>query len=91
MIPHFDGAEVVPERDNERLSHQIDRIFELMKDGRERTLADIAAQTGAPEASVSAQLRNLRKRRFGLHQVLRRYCGNGLFAYTVIANKEAKR
>ena len=37
--------------------------------------------TGAPEASASAALRDLRKKKFGFRTVSRRYEGNGLYAY----------
>ncbi len=37
-----------------------------------RTLAEIRQATGFPEASVSAQLRHLRKRRFGAYIVEKR-------------------
>lgn len=37
-----------------------------------RTLDEIAQRTGDPQASVSAELRHLRKRKFGGHTVLKR-------------------
>ncbi len=37
------------------------------------TLAYLSRVTGAPEASVSAQIRNLRKVRYGSREVRRRY------------------
>lgn len=87
MIPHaqqplrFDGPSYVPARDQARLSGQILRIFELMKDGRWRTLKEISLATHDPESSVSAQLRHLRKQRFGGHMVEREHRGFGLFQY----------
>jgi hypothetical protein len=48
----------------------------------------ISKSTGDPEASVSAQLRHLRKRRFGEHLVERRYCGDGLYEYKLTPNDE---
>ena len=59
------------------------RVFELMKDGRPRSLRVIARQTGDPEASVSAQLRHLRKPRFGSYKVDKRPEGGGLYYYRV--------
>lgn len=58
-----------------------------MKDGAWRTLSQIEAITGEPQASISAQLRHARKKRFGQHVVNKRYCGNGLFEYSLIINK----
>jgi hypothetical protein len=39
--------------------------------------------TGAPPASVSAQLRHLRKPRFGGFTVEKRYLRDGLYTYRV--------
>jgi len=55
-----------------------------MRDGNWRTLPQIHAATGEPEASISAQLRHLRKERFGGHTVNRRHIENGLFEYQLI-------
>lgn len=83
----FNGADYQPDRDNPRLTNQILRVWNCMSDGRWRTLSEIAAITGDPEASVSAQLRHLRKPRFGEHLVERRYVKNGLYEYKLIPNE----
>lgn len=80
----YNGPEYVPERDNERLDTQLGRVKTCMADGDWRTLQQIADATGDPVASISAQLRHLRKRRFGSHVVERRHLGNGLFTYRVM-------
>jgi len=72
----FDGPAYRPEHDRERLTGQLRRIVDVMKDGEWRTLEEIREATGAPEASVSAQLRHLRKARFGKHTVLKRRRGD---------------
>lgn len=82
----FNGAGYLPDRDNSRLSRQYMRVFDLMKDGNWRTLKGICAHTGDPAASVSAQLRHMRKERFGAHTVERRYDGEGLYSYRLIVN-----
>jgi len=82
----FDGADYSPKRDDVRLSGQLLRIFLLMRDGRWRTLEHIAEHTGDPAPSVSAQLRHLRKKRFGEHIVNRRHLGNGLYEYQVVVS-----
>lgn len=87
--PHFDGPDYSPALDQKRLTGQILRIYNLMKDGVFRTLPEIKASTGDPEASISAQLRHLRKFKFGGHQVNKRRRGepkNGLFEYQLIVN-----
>lgn len=71
------------DRDGERLTAQLERVKRLMLDGRWRTLAEISEATGDPHASVSAQLRHLRKRRFGAWTVERRHVSHGLFEYRV--------
>lgn len=85
----FDGADYDPKRDNHRLVPQFNRIWACMSDGQWRTLREIAAITKAPEASVSAQLRHMRKPRFGSHTVNRRSKGDpalGLHEYQLIVN-----
>lgn len=81
--PRFNGADYVPSRDDERLGSQMSRIFNVMKDGTWRALVHISTETGDREASISAQLRHLRKARFGGHKVERRYMGNGLYQYRI--------
>lgn len=86
--PRFDGSDYVPERDDKRLKGQLLKIVECMKDGRWRTLPEIAYITKAPTTSVSAQLRHLRKKRFGSHFVNKDYMGNGLWLYQLILRKK---
>jgi|DEB0MinimDraft_3_1074331.scaffolds.fasta_scaffold01536_19 hypothetical protein len=78
----FDGPDLTPD-DHTRLDGQHERIKRLMLDGQWRSLEAISEATGAPAASVSAQLRHLRKPRFGEYQVDRRHLGQGLYEYRV--------
>ena len=80
----FDGDDYQPPRDTPRLTKQYVRVFEYMKDAQWRTLRDIADTTGDPEASVSAQLRHMRKARFGSHTIEKDYSANGLYYYRLI-------
>lgn len=82
--PHFSGETYEQERDFDRLKKQVARVRALMADGKWRTLADISAMTGDPEASISARLRDLRKERFGSHIVNRHYVERGLFEYQLL-------
>ena len=84
----FDGADYVPERDDQRLGNQCQRIFELMKDSIWRSLPEIEKATGDPQASISAQLRHFRKPRFGAHTVERRRSENSLYEYRLVAASE---
>ena len=85
----FAGAEYDPVRDDARLTGQLLRIWRVVRDGAWRTLAQIASATGDPEASISAQLRHLRKERFGQHEVEKTHLGQGLYHYRVIPNNTA--
>lgn len=79
--PHFNGPDYDHERDHERLSAQMERVWSCIKDGQSRTLRQISVATGDPEASISAQLRHLRKPRFGGHTINKEHLGDGLFSY----------
>lgn len=83
----FNGSDYESEKDNVRLTGQIERVYNLMIDGQWRTLNEIETATGDPAASISAQLRHLRKERFGSHTVEKRARGereHGLFEYRLI-------
>lgn len=70
--------------DKKRLTSLLRRVTVLMRDGRWRTLAEIVAEAGGTEASVSARLRDLRKEKFGSYQIGRRRRGKavrGLWEY----------
>lgn len=84
----FNGPEYDPVFDKERLTKQIGRVYQCMIDGEWRTLREIAESTGDPESSVSAQLRHLRKPKFGAYHVFRKPRGdrgNGLYEYRLEA------
>lgn len=84
----FNGSDYVPELDDKRLRGQAKAIYDLMKDGVWRTLQTIERATNQPQASISAQLRHLRKERFGSHIVNKRRRGDsGLFEYQLIINQ----
>lgn len=99
--PRFDGGvdpqgveAYEPDYDNVRLTGQIRRVVKVMINGEWRTLDEIATATGDPHASISAQLRHLRKERFGSHVVLKRARGNravGLWEYSLLWNAKVPR
>jgi len=89
----FNGADYNPAYDDERLTKQIGRVYACMIDGRWRTLGEIAQITGDPEASISAQLRHLRKGENGGYIVNRRHRGersSGLYEYQLIEPVKSK-
>lgn len=84
--PEFNGSDYEPLLDKLRLTGQLKDIYNLMKDGVWRTLQEIEFVTHYPQASISAQLRNLRKQRFGGYIVSKKrrgYHNNGLFEYRI--------
>lgn len=86
QIPERDGSTYNHARDGIRLHKQHNRVFSLMRDGKWRTLAEIAVHTRDPEASVSARLRDLRKPRFGAHTIERRRVSDGLHEYRLLVS-----
>ena len=88
----FDGSDVVKKLDNPRLEKGITRIFNYMKGERWLTLETISESTSIGESSVSAQLRNMRKDRFGGHTIEKRRKGertSGLWEYKLIINESS--
>lgn len=84
---YFDGSTYQHGRDSGRLGDQMLAVFDLMKDGQERTLQEISRAVGAPESSASARLRDLRKPRFGGYCVERRHVHRGSFLYRLIVRE----
>lgn len=86
LEPHrFDGETYSRELDQERLSGQLLDVYLELLPGRLVTLAEVSKATGHPEASVSARIRDLRKERFGKHDIRRsRVDGAGLHVYQLV-------
>lgn len=85
---NFNGPVFDPALDGARLMRQHERVRALMHDGVWRTLDEIGASTGDPPASISAQLRHLRKPRFGGFVVEKRPRADrarGLYEYRMLA------
>lgn len=85
----FSGGTYSSEFDKVRLGSMLRQVFDLMRDGEWRTLADIRDEIGrGSEAGISARLRDLRKERFGEHTVEhRRVEGeDGLWEYRLTVN-----
>ena len=74
------------QKDGKRVADQMARIRNLMVDATWRTLSEIESLLGYPQASVSAQLRHLRKERFGGYTVNKRRRVNvlGTWEYQVL-------
>jgi len=69
----FSGSDYDPAIDFVRLKGQMLRVYACLQPRNEWwTLREIEEETGDPQASISAQLRNLRKEKFGGHTIERR-------------------
>ncbi len=89
---HFDGETYDASKDQVRLGTQMQRVFDVLQDGKWHTLPEISERTAAPEASVSARIRDLRKERFGSHKVKRkRVADAGLWKYKLKLPKKGKK
>ena len=77
--PDFDGETYEREKDHHRLTRQLDRVSAVLTDGCWHSLSDLSERTGDPEGSISARLRDLRKEKFGGHDVKRDRRGNTWF------------
>ena len=77
----FDGDDYQHDRDFDRLKGQILDIYQVIRNGHWYTLSGLAKITKHPEASISAQLRNLRKPKFGGYTILSEHIGHGLYKY----------
>ena len=79
-----DGRTFDPFLDTGRLNEQARRVFTIMRDNQWRSLYEISVETGDPEASISARLRDFRKPRFGSLVVnRRRRLKAGLYEYQI--------
>jgi hypothetical protein len=81
IVLRFDGSDYDHKRDGIRLTGQLERVFDVMKSGEWITLRQLADRAKCPEASASAQMRNLRKERFGSFAVEKKYDHFGVFLY----------
>ena len=81
---NFDGSTFNPERDGQRLGDQMLAVLAIMSTKQWFTLGQLSMLAAAPEASVSARIRDLRKPRFGGHTIEREYVRKGLWRYRLV-------
>jgi hypothetical protein len=86
--PHkkaFDGETYSAELDYKRLRGQILKVYDVMRDGRWHSLAELAQRVDGSEAWVSARIRDFRKEKYGSRTVLRRrVAGGGFYWYRLV-------
>ena len=80
-MTHFGGVTFDAAQDGQRLITQLNRVRDVMFDGDWHTLQELNDRCGGTVASVSARVRDLRKKRFGEYNVERRRVQAGLWAY----------
>ena len=71
-----------PTIDLSQWTGQLKRVFQVMKNGNWMTLGEVSFHARAPEASVSARIRDLKKR--GIPHEKRRQ-GSGLYEYRLVS------
>lgn len=93
--PEFDGVTYDPSLDHRRLTIQLGRVYRALLGPAGyclwKTLGEISATTGDPEASISARLRDLRKNKFGAHIIEGRRRGDpnsGHWEYRLVPNTD---
>jgi DNA-directed RNA polymerase specialized sigma24 family protein len=62
VFESFDGITFDPEQDAERLGEQMCRVLTVCLDDNWHTLSELSEKTGDPESSISARLRDVRKK-----------------------------
>ena len=85
LSPDFDGQTYVHARDHARLSGQLDLVRQILSDRQWHTLEEIAELVGGSVPGVSARIRDLRKSKFGSHEIDREYVSAGLWRYRLVA------
>ena len=86
------GPTYDPALDEPRLTTQLERVKAYLSTHQWYTLAEIEAYTGYPQASISSQIRHLRKRKHGQYQIdkRRRVNGKGTWEYRLTPPEEAQ-
>lgn len=87
---HRSGSTYDHDHDYVRLNKQSDDVWRVMHPGNWLSLRVIAERAGHPEASISARLRDFRKKRFGSHTVETIRMKQGLWLYRLVPNPDVK-
>jgi len=81
----FDGNTYDKNKDQVRLSRQIDKVRYFLEISDYVTLDEISVATGVKNvSSISARIRDLRKDRHGNRVVERKYISDGLYSYKLL-------
>ena len=65
-----------PQEDGKRIAGNVLAVFKIMRDGKWHTLEELALAIGVSTQGVSARIRDLRKREYGLYTIERQRTGS---------------
>lgn len=87
--PRFGGDTYDEARDGERVGGALERVYALMRDGRKRTLPEIAEGAGCSEAGASARFRDFRKAKHraqfpDVADAMSEHQGGGVWVYWLV-------
>ena len=82
---HFSGPFIDPKKDDRRLTGQLKAVWDILQDRKPHTLPELQECLGLTmTTSISARIRDLRKKEFGSHDVLTERVSKGLYRYTLL-------
>jgi len=84
------GETFDPAEDEERLGAQFLRVRAVMDLGAWRTLQEVSVETGDPEASVSARIRDLRRAGYEVQRRRRGEAARGIHEYRALPKSHAR-
>lgn len=76
-----------PAEDTKRLGDQLQRVLDVMRDGKERSLEQLGHDAECPPASASARYRDLKHMGY---PVDKRYIRRGLYLYFWISKPQER-
>ena len=87
-VPNRRGQTCDQVKDGERLDRLLDRVRNVLSDGKRHRLAELARATRGSEAGVSARIRELRLPEHGGHTINKRLVEgeSGLWEYRMEVN-----
>jgi len=80
----FAGKSYQAAFDYDRLSDQLKVVHRIMSDGRWHFLPELVEALGCKEQSASARVRDLRKEKYGSHNIQTERVSGGLYRYRMV-------
>lgn len=83
--PRFDGRTYDHKRDHTRLRTALEAVHDCLRDGQRWTVYElrdgVRLRTGKNHEAITARIRDLRKLKFGGHDIRKTHTGHGVYAY----------